>query len=59
MMSFLQQDRALKRDCAEFAKVKDQSISVQTQKKTKFRAFKVTITADNENSSDCESTGLV
>ena len=48
-----------KRECAEFAKVKDQSKPVQTQKKTKLGAFKVTITADNENSSDSESTGLV
>ena len=51
-----------KRDCAEFAKVKDQSKPVQTQKKTKVGAFKLTITADNadnENSSDSESTGVV
>ena len=48
-----------KRDCEEFAKVKGQIEPVQVKKKTKMGAFKVTITAENENSSDSESTGLV
>ena len=58
-MSFCNKTGHFKRDCAEFAKVKDQSKPVQTQRKTKLGAFKVTITADNKNSSDSESTGLV
>lgn len=48
-----------KKDCEEFAKVKGQTKSVQTKKKTKTGVFKVTITAEDENSSDSESTGLV
>ena len=48
-----------KRDCKEFARVKGQSKPDQAKKKTKMGAFKVTITAEDENSSDSESTGLV
>lgn len=58
-MSFCNKTEHFKKDCAELAKVKDQSKPVQTQRKTKLGAFKVTITADNKNSSDSESTGLV
>ena len=43
-----------KRDCEEFAKVRG-----QTKKKNKMGAFKVIITAEDENSTDSESTGLV
>ena len=57
----------IKRDCEEYAKVKGQSdrkVKVQTKpaqikKKTTMGAFKVTITADDENSSDSEGCGLV
>ena len=48
-----------KRDCKEFAKVKGQSKPDQDKKKTKMGVFKVTITAEDENCSDSESTGLV
>jgi len=48
-----------KKDCEESAKVKGQIKMVQVKKKTKTGAFKVTITAEDENSSDSESTGLV
>jgi len=48
-----------KKDCEEFAKVKGQIKPVQVKKKTKTGAFKVTITAEDENSSDSESTSLV
>ena len=48
-----------KRDCEEFAKVKAQTKPVQAKRKTKTGAFKVTITAEDENSTDSESTGLV
>ena len=47
-----------KRDCEEFAKVKGQSKPDQ-DKKTKMGVFKVTITAEDENCSDGENTGLV
>ena len=57
----------IKKDCEEYAKVKGQSdrkVKVQTKpaqikKKTTMGAFKVTITADDENSSDSEGCGLV
>ena len=48
-----------KRDCPEFAKVKEQNKPTFARMKTKMGAFKVTISADDENSSDSESTGLV
>ena len=48
-----------KRDCEEFAKVQAQTKLVQAKRKTKAGAFKVTITAEDENSTDSESTGLV
>ena len=57
----------IKKDCEEYAKVKGQSdrkAKVQTKpaqmkKKTTMGAFKVTITADDENSSDSEGCRLV
>ena len=48
-----------KKDCEEFAKVKSQAKPAQAKKKNKMGAFKVTITAEDESSSDSESTGLV
>ena len=48
-----------KRDCEEFAKFKGKTKPAQAKKKTKMGAFKVTITAEDENSTDSESTGLV
>ena len=57
----------IKKDCEEYAKVKGQSdkkVNVQTKaaqnkKKTTMGTFKVTITADDENSSDSGSTCIV
>ena len=46
----------IKRDCEEFAKVKSETKPIQTKKKPKMGAFKVTITAEDGNSSDSEST---
>ena len=46
-------------DFEEYAKVKDQTKPVQAKKKNKMGAFKVTITAEDENSSDSEGCGLV
>ena len=46
----------LKKDCA---KVKSQAKPAQAKKKNKMGAFKVTITAEDESSTDSESTGLV
>ena len=48
-----------KKECEEYAKYKASGKSVQVKKKTKMGAFKVTITPDDEGSSDSESTGLV
>ena len=48
-----------KRDCEEFAKVKGQTKPVESKRKNKVGAFKVTFTAEDESSSDRESTGLV
>ena len=48
-----------KRDCEEFAKVKGQSKPDQDKMKTKMGVFKVTITSEDENCSNGESTGLV
>lgn len=48
-----------KKDCEELAKLKLQGKPAQAKKKTKMGAFKVTITAEDENSTDSESTGLV
>ena len=47
-----------KRDCEEYAKIKDQTKPFKAKKKTKTGAFKVTISAEDENCSDNESTGL-
>ena len=47
-----------KKDCDEYAKYRD-SRSVQVKKKTKMGAFKVTITPEDETSTDSESTSLV
>ena len=51
---FCNKPEHFKRDCEEFVKVRG-----QTKKKNKMGAFKVTITAEDENSTDSESTGLV
>ena len=48
-----------KKECEEFAKVKGHSKPPQIKKKNKMGAFKVTITAEDENSTDSESTGLM
>ena len=48
-----------KKECEEFAKVKGHSKPPQIKKKNKMGAFKVTITAEDENSIDSESTGLM
>ena len=48
-----------KKECDEFLKVKGQIKSTHTKKKTKMGAFKVTITAEEGNSTDSESVGLV
>jgi len=47
-----------KKDCDEYAKYRDSKL-VQVKKKTKMRAFKVTITSEDETSTDSESTSLV
>ena len=47
-----------KRDCPDLAKVKGQTKVVQA-KKTQMGAFKVTITAEDGNSTESEGTGLV
>ena len=49
----------IKKDCEEYAKFKGQIKPAQAKKKTKMGAFKVTITAEDENSSDSEGCGLV
>lgn len=50
----------IRRDCFEYAKVKGQVRPLQDKRKPKTgAAFKVTISADDEVSSDCDSTGLV
>lgn len=49
----------IKKDCEEYARVKGQTKPAQAKKKTKMGAFKVTITAEDENSSDSEGCGLV
>jgi len=48
-----------KKDCEEYAKSKVPVKPVQVKKETKVEAFKVTITPDDDNSSDNEHTGLV
>ena len=48
-----------KKECEEFAKVKGHSKPPQTKRKNKIGAFKVTVTAEDENSTDIESTGLM
>lgn len=48
-----------KKECEEYAKSKAPVKSVQVKKKSKMGAFKVTITPDDDNSSDSEHTGLV
>ena len=48
-----------KKECEEFAKVKGHSKPPQITKKNKMGAFKVTIMAEDENSTDSESTGLM
>ena len=48
-----------KKECEEFAKVKGHSRPPQIKSKNKMGAFKVTITAEDENSTDSESTGLM
>ena len=47
------------KECEEFAKVKGHSRPPQINRKNKMGAFKVTITAEDENSTDNESTGLM
>ena len=46
----------INRECEEYTKVKGQA---KPKKKAKTGAFKVTISAEDENSSEGESTGLV
>ena len=48
-----------KKDCEESAKVKEQNKPAHARMKSKMGAFKVTISAEGENSSDSENTGLV
>ena len=48
-----------KKDCEEFAKVKGQAKPTQAKMKTKTGAFKVTIFAQDDDSSDSEDIGLV
>ena len=45
-----------RRDCEEYARVRGQS---KDKRKAKIGAFKVTFSADDDNSSDTEGTGLV
>ena len=47
----------LKRDCPDFANVKEQNKLTSIRMKTKIKVFKVTITANDGNSTDSESTG--
>lgn len=49
----------IKRNCEEYTKMRSQARITQEKKKTKMGAFKVTITAENGDSSDSESAGLV
>ena len=56
---FCQKVGHIKRNCEDYARARGQSNPNQVKKKTKLGAFKVTITAEDENSSDGESTGLV
>jgi hypothetical protein len=50
-----------KKDCEKYAKVKDQGKSAKSKSKGKGKvgAFKVTITAQDESSTESEGTGLV
>ena len=48
-----------RRDCSDFAKVKEQNKPTSARMKTKMGAFKVTISAHDGNSTDSESTGLL
>ena len=48
----------IKKNCEEYAKANNQGKPAQARKKT-MGAFKVTITAEDENSSDVENCGLV
>jgi hypothetical protein len=49
----------IKKDCEEYVKIKGQTKPVQAKKKNKMGAFKVTITAEDENSSDSGGCSLV